>query len=221
MFPLRRLAMFFVRLVLLYAVLVAPWPGVRQAYAVVFRAGATLLFGSFGSVGQVQFEPLADDQGGNDVRLICGNRRVPGVFRQASFNSVLGGYFPTAFVTALVLATPLPWPRRWKALLWGLLLINVFVASRVTVVLLQVFDGDDAIALFSLSDFWRRVLEEVAANLILAPASHFVVPLFVWILVSLRRSDVEAFLAGRTSDSGASGKEAKEHPGRPDNRRST
>jgi hypothetical protein len=214
----QRLALFFVRLVVLYALLIAPWPGLRAGYAGLFRAGTAVLFGSFGSDGQVQVEPLPDGEGGNDVRLLCGNRRVPGVYARASCNSVLAGYFPTAFVVALVLATPLPWSRRWKALLWGLLLINAFVAGRVAVILVQVFDGDHDVALYQMSDFWRSVVDEVAANLVLAPASHFVLPLLVWIVVSLRGSDVEAFLASRTSGSGGAGKAAKERPGRGETR---
>ena len=88
------------------------------------------------------------------------------------------------------------------------------MAFRAGVVIVQVFNGAPGAALFQMSDFWQGVLDEVEANLILAPASHFVVPLFVWIVVSLRRSDVEAFLASRASGSVGSGKAARERPGR-------
>ena len=194
MLPLKRLLWFFVKLVLAYALLIAPWPGLREAYAACFRAGGTLLFSSFGADGRVGFKPAESKRKGLDLEMTLTNQRVPGVGTTVTYNSGLRGYFPTAFLVALIAATPTPWSRRWKSLLWGLLLVNLFVAFRLALMLFQQFSGTHAIALFDPSPFRDGVLRELTVNLVDAPTSHFMVPLFNWIIVAVRRKELEKWL---------------------------
>ena len=47
---------FILLLTVYYAILIAPWPGLEDAYARLFRAGAQFVLGSYGSAGAVRFE---------------------------------------------------------------------------------------------------------------------------------------------------------------------
>lgn len=205
MSPIKQLLLFFVRLVLLYAILIAPWPGVREAYGAVFRSVAGVAFRSFGSDGRVEFKPAPAAGSEIDTRILLLNRSAPGVVTTITGSSTLWGYFPTAFVVALVLASPVPWRRRFKALGWGLLLITLLVGLRLLLVIATVYNGGEPPALYNLSPFWGGVLSDVKVNLVDAPASHFVIPVFVWILVAIRRQDVER-VAGRRLQGGGSSK---------------
>ncbi len=188
------LLLFFLRLVLLYGLLIYPWPGTRQAYAACFRVGATLLFSSFGSNGQVTFEPYDASKLPNDVQMTLRNRAIPSASGSAELDSRMKGYYPTAFFVALMLATPIPWARRWKKLLMGIVLVNAFVAFRLYLFLYDAFTGNHFGALFQPSEFWESVHRELTIDLVQAPSSHFIVPLFIWIIVAVRRKDLERWL---------------------------
>ncbi len=199
MLPLKPILSFFLRLVLLYALLVAPWPGLRACYGSGYRTVMNALFGSFGSDGIVRFEALAGDVEQVDTEIIAGNRRTRARPISALHSTAVTGYLPTAEVVALIVATPIPWSRRWKSLLWGLLLVNGLVILRVAIALLYGFSGDHPIALYSPGPVWIAVL--AGAHRVFATWINFsyVAPLFIWIVVTFRRSDWERLLGARSS----------------------
>ncbi len=138
------IAGFFVRFLIVYAALMAPWPVVRDSYAALYRAGCNALFARFGSDGAVRLRPLGKPIAKHDTEFALTNRRTGAEYTFAG--SSLQGYNPTAFVVALILATPIPWSRRWRAVLWGLLWVNVYVALRVVVFLVMAYSGDNSLA---------------------------------------------------------------------------
>ena len=104
-------------------------------------------------------------------------------------NSWTFGYLPTAFVASLILATPIPWSRRWRALLWGFVLVSACVLLRFVPWLFDSFSKNDPINLFALDPFWRRVVRHGYKFLVLGVAGAYVLPLPIWALVSFRRGD--------------------------------
>ena len=141
MFPVKRVAGFFVLFLVFYGVLMAPWPGLGGAYAACFRATANLLFGSFAGQGSVRFAPAAGRGREADAEVTFTSPRTGAVGRVPVASRRMG-YVPTAMLIGLVLATPLPWSRKVRALLWGFLLINGFVVLRVALVLLHTFSRE-------------------------------------------------------------------------------
>ncbi|MHC4092767.1 MAG: hypothetical protein ACYSVY_21255 [Planctomycetota bacterium] len=192
MFPLRRIGRFLALVLVFYAVLMVPWPGLAGAYATVFRAAGELLFGSIGSQGWASLEPMVADEGTEDTAINLTHARVPGRAGQITISSRYTGYVPTAAVVALVLATPLDWRRKGRALLWSLVLVHVFIALRLGLPIYRGFCLDDEFRQFALSPLQLKVLEQTIAALLRAPASLFVVPIFIWIAATFRRKDLKA-----------------------------
>ncbi len=214
MLPPKQLGRFFLVVLLVYAVLMAPWPGLQRGYAYLFRAGGNAFFShSFWfSAGKVRFLDLHSSdlvadfnavipgklppgfeppglQGVKDTLMVLMNRRVPASIGQLRTSSRYVGYGPTAVLIALVVATSLPWSRRGWALLWGWLLIQVFIAFRLTLTLTaNGFAAEKDYALFHPNDFWRGVLTRVESIFSDDPTVSFVVPAVVWLLVALRTS---------------------------------
>jgi len=195
MFPAKRLSGFFLRCVLYYALLVVPWPGLMDGYRVFFRAGGNLLFKSFGDGGSVFFEPLSSLDHAQDTRLVLRKTKPVSVSGKMDITSVYVGYRPTIFLIALVLAAPVPWSRRLWALLGGLVLVNAFVAFRVWLQLVNAYSDPNALALYSLGPFWKGMLRAAVLVLFRAPAAHYVVPMFIWMLVTFRRGDLQRMFA--------------------------
>ncbi len=195
MSPLKRTSGFFLLCLLTYGLLIAPWPGVMDVYRAGFRAGGNFLFGSFGSAGAASFQPLLSSDLVKDTRIVLRKRRPPFPEADVDIQSGLTGYRPTAFLIALVLATPIHWSRRWRALLWGLLGVNAFIALRVGLLLLNVFSDQNILAIYSFSPFWKGLLQALTLILFNAPATHYTGPMFVWFLVTFRRGDLKAIFA--------------------------
>lgn len=195
--PARTLAGFFVRFLVVFVLLMVPWPGLGAAYATFFRVSGNFLFSTFGSDGRVRFLPVANPEKERDTEVVLVNRGTGAEMRLAG-GSRLQGYKPTAFVLALILATPIPWSRRWRAVVWGLMLVNVYVALRVGIFLLAAYSGDGAVALFTPGPVCRPVLDFLLWVVVVSFAGWLILPLPIWALVTFRRSDWPTILEERT-----------------------
>jgi len=189
---------FFCIFVLVYCLLMFPWPGLRAAYSKLYRTGAAFLFKSFGSKGVIVFEKL--NAGEFDTKIVFYSRdqvgsdgkMVPVAFIQ--HNSRRSGYIYVAFLSALILATPISWRRKGWALLWGMILIHIFIIFNLAVWLLYGFNKEP-LSLIVLGPFCQRVLLGAIDVFIRNLTFGLVVCVFIWILVSFRREDWSRILA--------------------------
>ena len=204
MLPPKRLGRFFLLVAIIYAALMAPWPGVQSGYAGLFRTGGNVVFSRFwlwsdAGVRFIDLEslepgdlapgtPKIEATGTLDTLMELRKRGAPklGYLR---ISSRYVGYGPTVVVIALVLATSIPWSRRGWALLWGMVWIHLFIVLRVTLTLLAGgFAADKEFAIFAPSVFWMGVLTNMEKLLSDNPTVSFVVPAFIWFLVALRHA---------------------------------
>ena len=190
---------FFCLFLLAFGLLMVPWPRLGRAYTRFYSAGAAFLFGSFGSTGIVRFGLLSDSE--HDINVTLYNRaqagpdgKVPGI--RTRHSSRYAGYIYVAFLTALILATPIPWRRKGWALFWGIILIHGLVASTLALRIFHAFNNEP-LSMFVLNPFCRRVLSITHQAVAVNVTFGFVVCVFVWILVSFRRRDWIK-IAGRT-----------------------
>ena len=184
---------------LVFGLLMAPWPRLGRAYTRFYSAGAALLFGSFGSTGIVHFEPLSDSEYDLHVTLYNRARQSPdgGIARiQTRHNSRHAGYIYVAFLTALVLATPTPVRRKGWALLWGMILIHGLVVLKLALRLFHTFSSEP-LSMFMLSPFCERVLSITHQAVAVNTTFGFIVCFFIWILISFRRKDWGAITRSR------------------------
>ena len=181
----------------LYIVFMLGWLWWSPGYAAAFRAAGNFVFAHWYDGTEVRFVPQTAGGGSytatrmQDTSLSLKNHgtRAKG---QQPISSQYIGYVPTVLFLALALPAPIPWRRRWRALLWGLLLINAFVLGRMWLLIFNAFCSDTPLALFHPSPFWRRVLAFTAETLTKSLTTCFVVPLAIWVLVCFRRADLAA-----------------------------
>lgn len=198
----RSLCGFFVRFMVVLLLLAALWPLVANAYTTFFCAAGNLLFGTFGSHGEVRFVRSTDPEdkpGDSAVKLYNSQSRV-GV-RVSGISSLDLGYRPTAFLLALVVATPIPWARRRRALLWALFWVNVYVAFRALVFLLVNFSRGDPVALFTPGPLALKLRTFAFYFVVLSYAGWLVGPLPIWAFLCLGRSDRNALMGNEHAES--------------------
>jgi hypothetical protein len=235
----KSIAGFVLRLVLLGALLLIPWPGLQDAYGRLFCSTANVVFGSFGSHGVVRFKATpppaksADEPAESsaflaafreaaarslesDIAAGLSNRRTKSTGITPPLHSRRMGYIPTALVVMLVLATPTPWHRRAWAMLWGLLLVHAFVGLKIYLMLLNEFSAyDRPIALYTFSQGWKAVLRDATLVITFAPWASYTIPVLIWIIATFRRRDLEAFrTVAETSgtESTETGDESRKRP---------
>lgn len=187
------------------------WPSLQQGYASVFRFGGNAFFSQFWlwPEAHVAFLDLYSDdligdinasipgampdgftppppRADQDTLMVLVNQRVPGSIGMLRTSSSFMGYVPVAMVIALVLATPMRWSRKGWAVIWGLLLVQAFIAVRVSVLLLHhgFAASEKQYVLFRPGPFMTGLLGRV--NEVLADNPTFAYigpPVGVWLII--------------------------------------
>lgn len=187
---------FIVRLILIYVILAIPLPGVYRGYGKAFLACANALFSANALARNVWFEAPAAPAADWDTWMVMRDARTSDTSRM-EFSSRAWSYLPTAAVIALTLAVPPPWPRRWRALVISLVLVHIFIVLRIWAAVLYGFHYGGII---ELGKFWGKAAEVLLLSFSGSPVTTYVVPIIIWLLVAVGRSDWEAMFRGKNPD---------------------
>lgn len=225
----RKLIIRFSLLLGLYAtVLLFPWPGLERAYGRLFRGAADVLFHRFWfwQDGHARFLDLRSPHLREDIDLatpgelppsfappaptevldtlvLIMKRSHPSTFGELRISSRAMGYWPTAWLAALILAKPMPWSKRGRALLWGLLLIHLFIAFRLSIKLLAGgFAAAKVYTLFHPGGFWQDVLRRLEEVVVENPTVSFAVPTIVWFIVAFGWGELAALRQSLRGENG-------------------
>jgi hypothetical protein len=139
----------------------------------------------------VVFQPSPDKDSVRDTQLTLENAKLAdstgkGPVRRTELDSRSIGWVPTALTMALVLATPVSWPRRLTALAGGLVLIHLFIFFSLQC---WIWDKSAEMSLLTLSNLGQRVMDEMNYALMNQLGASFSIPVMIWILVTFRRQD--------------------------------
>lgn len=202
------------------AVLLTPFEPFERAYAGFFRGANNVLFARFwvwgdGKVSFIDMTrdgvvdriavavgyplpagfPVAKRSRVQDTLMVFQNRSAKGHLGQAATSSRALGWWPTALTISLLAASPAGWRRRLYGLLWGLGLIHVFIALRLTLTI--AYTGFAApgkgYALFAPSDGAYDVLRRLEEVLVQDPTVSFVAPVFIWLLICMLNGTLTTF----------------------------
>ena len=184
---------FALRLLLVYGLLITPWPGLKSGYGSVFRTCGNGLLQTLGFRGMVELRPPVEKHAAWDVEMHMKNPNKPQRWHM-EYSSRGWGYLSTAAIVALIVATPLVWSRRWIALTAGLVLIHIFITLRIAAAVLFGLYWGGAIQLGEVQAKAAEIMLHGFSN---SPVTTFVVPVVIWLLVTFRRSDLEAILLRR------------------------
>ena len=183
---------------LLYAALIAPWPGWNAAYGRYFRALNAGVFAREGPRRIVRFGEDTGPQQGFDTAITLADAgrtnaagRMPA--RVLRLNSRSIGWIPTALFFALACASPVPWRRRARALALGLPIVHLFIVVSVGAYL---WNESVSLGVESLSPWGRWVAAALEETLVTQLGVSFVAPALIWLAVTFRMSELGGFLSG-------------------------
>jgi hypothetical protein len=129
---LKEIGRFLAIFLIAYTLMLSPQTGIDRKYAEFYCAVGNKLFHNFGNGGYVL---LKTEKAKKDISvfiskssLIKGDKLEGQTFH---LESSLIGYYYTALIIALILATPLSWKRKIIALSIGFILITAFVMLKL------------------------------------------------------------------------------------------
>ncbi len=186
--------LFALRFALVFGLLIAPWPNWNEMYGSYFRGLGQAAFSRDEGRRLVTFAPYAGtaDARGLDTEITLGNRdhlSATGkiLAKKGGFNTRSIGWVPTALTVALIVATPIPWRRRGWALFGGLVLVHAYILFSVQA---WIWNNSTSLALLTLSNFGKQVVDDLDYTLIEQLGASFAVPVLVWILVTFNGHDL-------------------------------
>ncbi len=183
---------FLARFVLVYGTLIAPWPGLNEAFARIYCEWNNMAFGSVLPNSSLRFEPIASPVDKLDVVLEVTNWRTPHMVL-VPLSSRSPTYVQIAFLIALILSTPMIPRRKLPALLAGLLLMLLAVSVRQIIILRHAFDRtfaffpDASMPTGTVSGTIRGMLTD---DVVL----HVMLPVLIWALLCLIATDWRSWL---------------------------
>ncbi len=215
MFSTKPILIFLAKFAAIYTVLVILISVLSfdKPYAATFRQINNTLFGKLGNGGVVVFEEYEekikqqknnfDNKSKHDTKIIIVNKEKAlreakaakargesnvskDYFQSLTINSWNIGGLPTLFVLALILATPILWKQKLWAVLWGFLLINVFILLKMWVLLVYEANQHQQLDIFNLGGFSQNMLNSI--NIIFSFLGfNLIVAILIWVLVSFRK----------------------------------
>jgi hypothetical protein len=158
-------------------------------YNDMFRSVGTLIYGRNDRVKEINFEPLSRGDHLNYTRVVIVNPALmqpdgSGPVRNLDIGMRGFGSTPLALLAGLILASPISWQRRGKALLWGIFWQQLLVFLTLGYC---IWLDSAEIGLISLSPTGKElgtgIKNAIAGTL--AGAT----PVLLWVLVTFRRED--------------------------------
>ncbi|MEK6677389.1 MAG: hypothetical protein AABZ47_17270 [Planctomycetota bacterium] len=192
----RRVFVFVVLVMGLYLALIAPWPGIGTVYLHAYRGVAGTVFQQFGSEGTLWFLPPEQEMSHIDTLIVCKKQGVAQRYTVSRQDAWTTAYLPTAKVIVLILATPISWRRRGIALFFGLCTIQLFIGFRLLTVLVHALSEPSPVQLFEPGPATLGFLNGLHEHFCVSTAPVFLVPVLIWVLVTVRREDLQ-YLLGR------------------------
>lgn len=193
----------------LLAAVLWPFAGFEKLYGPPFRAGSQMVFGPLTIGHKIDFKALDVTEQQKDDTLITLRRKQKGQvsrdYWRIGLRSRFTGFMPFGILLALVLMTPMSYQRRRKALLWGTLFVHLYVAARMSLVLLFAVAEfakmtPERYPAFVSGDAWHGFLDKAVSIVHIEPSIYILTPVVIWVLVSLRPSDLPGRFGQPSSD---------------------
>lgn len=183
---------FFLAVCLYYALFVALWGVVGGGYAHVFRVSVGTVFRHCFSGGRVGFQPYDKTSVMWDTQLVLVNKRQ-GLEGTQPFGTRYIGYASTGMLLSLILATPVPWRRRWQSVALGLVLVHLWIALAVFLMILDGFSSDNLLALYDFSTPLKTALSFVTFVATKSTVVRYSIPTVIWVAVTFQKEDLRMF----------------------------
>jgi hypothetical protein len=191
----KTLLIFFLKAIVIYLLLTAPFPFYDNMYGKFYRSCGKVFFDRFHGTGIARFSP------GNENRI---TRLDVGNVTQLDANNQLKtawvntetrgfGYLPSVLLVSLVLASPVSWRRKIIALIIGLTLVSLMVMFRLWFQILYLCEQYPWLNLYNFGETQKKIIEYAYQTIVIPINMVLYFVIIVWLLVTFRKEDLKWF----------------------------
>lgn len=133
-----------------------------MAYPTVFNAHANFVFQWFGKDRYLRFKTLPPEirKDRADSRMTGHGPRSNRSQWRLIYRITSRGWWPTAFLIGMILATPLPWRRRLLALVAGVVILDALILARLASMAAALFGASEPVPV----EAWVRALDPLTES---------------------------------------------------------
>ncbi len=159
-------------------------------YGGFFRTLGGWVYGKKDRVSEVSFEPLRRGDDSSRTRVVIVNEALmkpdgSGPVRNLDIGTRGFGSMPLAILISLILASPVSWPRRCRAMLWGMFWqqVAVFLILGYCIWL-----DSSEVGLVAFSAIGKDLATGIKNSL--AGGLSIAFPIVIWLVVTFRSGDL-------------------------------
>jgi hypothetical protein len=191
----RPIVRFICLFALVYGALIAPWPGWNSLYGRGFRVLCSACLATENGLEIIRVQ-AAEPNARLDTQILLidparknSDGKIP--VRILGLDSRGVGWIPTALFMALTIAAPVSTRRKGWALGLGLLAVHVYLLLMV-----EIYIWNESIpAAAGAVSLLKQIGNGLEETLVTQLGASFVVPTIIWLLVTFRKSDLDAVQA--------------------------
>jgi len=190
----RPVLIFLLKAIIIFCVLAIPLSIYDRVYGNFYRGVGNTVFAKFHKTGFARFTAsktsfMTHVEAGNKMPTY---NNVPIANVSADFNTRYRGYIPTAFLVSLILASPLKTRRKIFSLFTGIFILTAIIMIKQWIHLLYMCEQGTWLLLYNFTPEQKERIEWWYHNFANYSGSTLIIVIAVWILVSFRKSDMEA-----------------------------
>jgi len=188
------LMVFAGRFLVCYLLLSLPWPGMTGLYRSLAGETASWLFDTERHSYSVSFAWGETPSRPYNARITIVNPKIlnadgSGPVRHLDFDARCLFSGPYLLLVSLIVASPVPWRRRWRTLMLGLPVLALLLISFFEFCLWQ---ESSEIGLVVLSPAQKEIVSLIRS--VLTAYQGFLAPIFLWLVITFQSEDVEKLL---------------------------
>jgi exosortase/archaeosortase family protein len=166
------------RLLVLFCLLVVPWPGLNRVSGQALRSFGNAVFSRAAGPREVSFEALGEI----GTRVVIANRGLLGAdgsgpVRNLDFNTLAFTWRPFCLLLALLFATPMTASERLQTVVLGFLCLGLYIFGAMEFL---VWNESSEVALTHFTAFWKSAAVDLQGFML--GRMGLAVPTAIWVL---------------------------------------
>jgi hypothetical protein len=185
--------LFVVKIVIIFSVLNIPQLKMDKVLDEYYIHFGNKFYRTFKSAGHVMFKQSDE---ADKIQILVGNKKKfmtkgENQIAWTKISTKISDFVPLSLLLALVLASPVNMKRKLTGILMGIALFTILMLFKQWIIIMNICDQNAWLQLTHLSHFQSNLIEGIYMRMVMPTGATLMIAVFIWLLVTFRRVDVE------------------------------